>query len=217
MDRLQHGATLRRMKTPTVLLAAALLAACAAPATTVPVTPPAAANDPVHATGQRAMQAATAPLNDLNLVQAEIPPVLQAALRGPYAAPADPGCAALTAEIQALDAFLGADLDTVATPSNPSLIERGAGVVTGAVSDAAVGVVRGVTDGVVPFRRWVRKLSGAERYSRDVAAAIAAGTIRRAFLKGLRHAAACAPATALPAAAQGPAGTRSNAIQQTVN
>jgi hypothetical protein len=200
------------MKTPTALLAAALLAACAAPATTVPVTPPAAANDPVHATGQRAMQAATVPLNDLNLVQAAIPPVLQAAQRGPYAAPADPGCPALTAEILALDAFLGADLDTVATPSNPSLIERGAGVVTGAVSDAAVGVVRGVTD-VVPFRRWVRKLSGAERYSRDVAAAIAAGTIRRAFLKGLRHAAACLPATA----AQGPINPRSEAIQQTVN
>lgn len=191
------------MKTPTALLAAALLAACAAPATTVPVTPPAAASDPVHATGQRAMQAATAPLNDLNLVQAEIPPVLQAAQRAPYAVPADASCPALAAQIQALDAFLGADLDTVPTASNPSLVERGTEVVTDAVSDAAVGVVRGVTDGVVPFRSWVRRLSGAERYSRKVAAAIAAGTIRRAFLKGLRHGSGCvaAPAPALPPAA----------------
>jgi hypothetical protein len=48
------------------------------------------------------------------------------------------------------------------------------------------------------FRGWVRKLSGAERYSKQVAAAIAAGSIRRAFLKGLGQAAACpVPATPL--------------------
>jgi hypothetical protein len=48
----------------------------------------------------------------------------------------------------------------------------GDGVVAGAVQKAA--------EGVVPFRGWVRKLAGAERYSRQVAAAIAAGTVRRA-------------------------------------
>jgi hypothetical protein len=37
----------------------------------------------------------------------------------------------------------------------------------------------------------VRKLSGAERYSKQVAAAIAAGTVRRAFLKGMAQASAC--------------------------
>jgi hypothetical protein len=44
----------------------------------------------------------------------------------------------------------------------------------------------------VPFRGWVRKLSGAERYSKEVAAAIAAGTVRRAYLKGLGEAKGCA-------------------------
>lgn len=38
---------------------------------------------------------------------------------------------------------------------------------------------------MIPFRGWVRKLSGAERHSRKVEAAIAAGTVRRAFLKGV--------------------------------
>jgi hypothetical protein len=38
----------------------------------------------------------------------------------------------------------------------------------------------------------VRKLSGAERYERKVAAAIAAGSVRRAYLKGLGQAAGCA-------------------------
>ena len=90
-------------------------------------------------------------------------------------------------DIQALDAVLGADLDTHVTAANPSLVDRG--------GDAAGGALRGAAEGIVPFRGRVRKLSGAERYAKEVAAAIAAGTIRRAYLKGLDQAAACtAPA-----------------------
>jgi hypothetical protein len=125
--------------------------------------------------------AATTPLSDLNVVRADIPPVLAAAQKAPYAAPADKSCGALAADVQALDAALGADLDTPATGSNPSLIERGA-------ADA----LRNTAEGVIPFRGWVRKLTGAERYSREVAAAIAAGTIRRAYLKGIAQAGGCA-------------------------
>jgi hypothetical protein len=91
---------------------------------------------------------------------------------------------------------LGPDLDTPPSTSNPSLIERGAGTASG----MAVGNLRSAAEGVVPFRGWIRKLSGAERYSRDVAAAIAAGTVRRAFLKGLGAAATCEIA-AVPRAA----------------
>lgn len=139
--------------------------------------------------------AATTPLSDLNLVRAAIPPALRAAQQGPYAAPADRSCATLGADIQALDAALGADLDTPPSADDPGLVERGAG----AAGDAAVGAVRGAAEGVVPFRGWIRKLTGAERHSREVAAAIAAGTIRRAYLKGLGQAAGCAvPAAPRP-------------------
>jgi hypothetical protein len=128
--------------------------------------------------------AAATPLSDLNVVRAEIPPVLAAAQKAPYAPPADRSCSAIAADVQALDAALGADLDTPERGNNPSLIERGAG-------DA----LRGAAEGVIPFRGWVRKLTGAERYSREVAAAIAAGTVRRSYLKGLGSAAGCsAPA-----------------------
>ena len=129
-------------------------------------------------------QAATTPLNDLNLVHAEIPAVLAAARKAPYAAPAERGCEALAKDVQALDAVLGADLDTPATTANPSLVERG--------GDAALGAVGSAAAGIVPFRGWVRKLTGAERYAREVAAAIAAGTVRRSYLKGLGQAAGCA-------------------------
>jgi hypothetical protein len=126
-------------------------------------------------------KAAVTPLNDLNVVRAEIPPVLLAAQKAPYAAPADKTCAALATDVQALDAVLGADLDTPHTEGKPSLIERGGSQ-----------VLQSAAEGVIPFRGWVRKLSGAERYSREVAAAIFAGTVRRAYLKGLGGAAGCA-------------------------
>lgn len=144
----------------------------------------------------RVSDAAATPLNDFNLVNAPIPELLKQARKAPYALPGEGGCEALAAQVRALDEVLGPDLDTPATPSNPGLIERG----TNAVGDAAVGALRGAAQGVVPFRSWVRKLSGAERYSRDVAAAIAAGTVRRAYLKGLAAARNCAPA-GTPAAA----------------
>lgn len=132
-------------------------------------------------------RAVTTPLSDLNIVQAEIPPALVAAKNAPYQAPVDSSCEGIEAEVKELDAVLGADLDTRQTAINPSLIERG----VEAVGAAAVGQVRGAAEGVVPFRRWVRKLSGAEKYSRDVAAAIAAGVVRRSFLKGHGDARGC--------------------------
>jgi hypothetical protein len=161
------------MKLLAPLLLPLALAACSTPA------PSAVPGKPDAVT-----QAATTPLSDLNLVRAEIPPVLVAAQKAPYGVPAERSCEALGKDIQALDAVLGADLDTRVTAANPSLVDRG--------GDAAGDALRGAAEGIVPFRGWVRKLSGAERYAKEVAAAIAAGTIRRAYLKGLGQGAGCA-------------------------
>ncbi|WP_198937899.1 hypothetical protein [Pelomonas sp. KK5] len=136
-------------------------------------------------------QAAMTPFNDLNLVRAKIPDALLSAKAAPYALPPVAGCDALKAEVVALDAALGADLDTPPSAANPGLIERGGGE----LENAAGGALRGAAEGLIPFRGWVRKLSGAERESKEVAAAIAAGTVRRAFLKGVGLAQRCeAPA-----------------------
>src|SRR5437762_1485218 len=179
------------MKTPALSLVVVLLAACATSESPSTTTPAVAGSQTASKADAQISQAVTTPLSDLNLVHAQIPPVLLAAMKAPYAPPPDAACPALITDIRALDAVLGADLDAPATPSNPSLVERG----TSAVGSAAVGALQGVAEGVVPFRGWVRKLSGAERYSRDVAAAIAAGTVRRAYLKGLGQSQGCqAPA-----------------------
>lgn len=175
-------------------LCAVTLAACS----TTPPALPEAGSAPRGLDTQLA-EATVAPLTDLNIVRAEIPKALAAARAAPYAMPADMSCPGLAADIQALDAVLGADLDTAETRDNPSLIERGGD----AASNALVGAVRDTTEGVVPFRGWVRKLSGAERYARKVSASIAAGAVRRAYLKGLGQAAGCA----VPAAPRSPRAT----------
>ncbi|MGE5451995.1 MAG: hypothetical protein ACM3VZ_09180 [Acidobacteriota bacterium] len=131
-------------------------------------------------TQTRVTDAAATPLTDLNLVRAEIPDVLAEARKQPYAAPSNVNCAHITQEIHKLDAVLGADLDAPPSDNTPSLLERG----TDAAENSAIGAVQRTAEGLIPFRGWVRKLSGAERYSKKVSAAIAAGSVRRAFLKG---------------------------------
>ena len=131
--------------------------------------------------------AVTSPLSDLNLIQTKIPPLLIEAQKQPYAVPAEATCTTLAAAIGELDVVLGADVDAPASNSDPSLVEQG----TKEAKNAAVGALQGTASSVLPFRGWVRKLSGAERHSREVASAILAGTVRRAFLKGLRISKQC--------------------------
>jgi hypothetical protein len=147
-------------------------------------------------------KAALTPFSDLNLVRAEVPAVLQAARSAPYALAAQPECEALRSEISALDEVLGPDLDQRASQDKPGLLERG-----GEADQAAGKALVGAAEGAIPFRGWIRRLSGAERYERGVAAAITAGGIRRAFLKGVAAARACpapvpAAAPASPAASE---------------
>lgn len=124
--------------------------------------------------------AVATPLSELNLVRKNIPEVLRAAVRQPYAAaPAE--CEQIWQDVLQLDAVLGPDLDKPADNDNPGLVERGTDLAKGSVIKA----IGRTTEGVVPFRSWVRKLTGAERHDHQVAAAIAAGGIRRAFLKGI--------------------------------
>lgn len=138
--------------------------------------------------------AAATPLSDLNLVRTKIPAALLAAQKVPYGVPVDPGCEGLMAEVRQLDAALGPDLDAPPAPGKPSLAERGRAEAGGAALDA----MKHTAEGLIPFRGWVRKLTGAERYSKLVTDAIAAGIVRRAYLKGLGQAQGClAPAAPL--------------------
>lgn len=146
----------------------------------------------------RAGDAVIAPLGDLNLVRAKIPAALREAAVAPYGEPAPHDCGNLAERIRALDAALGADLDAPKSGNEASLLERG----VDQVGKASINMISDTTTGIVPFRGWVRRLTGAERHSKRVAAAITAGSLRRAYLKGYARAQGC-PATvsSTPAAA----------------
>lgn len=139
---------------------------------------------------------AATPLKDFNLSDTAIPPILLLAKAKPYAAPSDQTCPKLLAEVTQLDEVLGPDLDAPEAPP-----ESKSARAVSAVGNAAMGAVQRTVEGAIPFRGWVRKLSGAERQSREVAAAIAAGTVRRGFLKGVALAHKCAPLPTQVAAA----------------
>lgn len=147
--------------------------------------------------GTRVVKAVTTPLSDLNLLREKIPAVLLAAREAPYRMPGVLTCVALVEEIRELDQVLGPDLDAT-SPEASGLLERG----SVAVGQAAFDALRGAAEGLLPYRSWIRKLTGAERHSREVAAAIAAGIVRRAYLKGVGQHLGCeAPAAPLPAEA----------------
>jgi hypothetical protein len=131
--------------------------------------------------------AVAAPLRDINLLRTKIPAALLEAFAEPYARPSDLGCRGLTAQVRALDEALGPDFDTKASREEARAISRQA------AQKAALGVVAGTAQDLIPFRGWVRKLTGAERHDKLVSQSITAGQVRRAYLKGLGEARGCNP------------------------
>lgn len=131
--------------------------------------------------------AVSAPLRDVNVLRTKIPVVLLTAVAEPYARPSDLGCAGLIAEVSSLNEALGADLDVQGRDKKDKLISRER------AENVALGMVADTAQDVVPFRGWVRKLTGAERHDKLVARAINAGEVRRGYLKGLGEARGCNP------------------------
>ena len=129
--------------------------------------------------------AVTAPLRDFNVVKTEIPEVLTQAVADPYARP--PGkwtCRQLIALIMPLEEALGPDIDR-AIVDDSTMTERG--------KSTALGLGAELASGAIPFRGVVRRVSGAATHDRMVQDAILAGSVRRAYLKGLGESKSCGP------------------------
>jgi hypothetical protein len=167
------------MRTPTlaaVILTGLAVSACAT------VGPGGKIQTRSEATRETMTGAVTSPLRDLNVVRSKIPEVLLRAMADPYERPPNTRCSTLIALVQPLDQALGADLDLPQT-SEDDLVSR----------ETAYGAVASVASSAIPFRGWVRQLSGAERHDSTVQAAITAGAVRRAYLKGLGESKGCKP------------------------
>jgi hypothetical protein len=123
-----------------------------------------------------AMDVATTPMTDLNLRKDQIPQLLIDAQAKPYDLDGLTNCGQLAARIGEFDALLGDDLDLPQTPGQR-------------ISPGRIGQV--VVGSFIPFRGLIREVSGANDQRRRVEAAISAGFVRRAFLKGVGQQQGC--------------------------
>ncbi len=128
---------------------------------------------------------AESPLRDLNVLRTKIPEVLLQAMADPYERPGAGRCPDLIQRLEPLNEALGEDLDVTAKEGEAGMVAKG--------KTTALTFASGAASDVIPFRGWIRKLSGAERHDRYVQAAITAGAVRRAYLKGLGEAKGCMP------------------------
>lgn len=164
-----------RLSLPALLLLPLLAAGCASkPMQTASSTAKEGANVAAHA-----------PFEDFNVVRSKIPTVLIEAVNDPYARPSPVGCETLGLELSRLDDALGPDIDIF--QQKKSRVERS----TSFVANAGTRAMKDITEGWIPMRSWVRYMTGAEQHSREVTAAISAGKVRRAYLKGLAQSEGC--------------------------
>ncbi|MDE2596043.1 MAG: hypothetical protein KGL44_04100 [Sphingomonadales bacterium] len=126
------------------------------------------------------------PVTDLNLKKDDIPPLLLAAQEKPYDLAGMGRCSQIAGAIGDLDAVLGEDIDVAQA--------RDQQISAGRIAQSAVG-------SFIPFRGIIREISGANAQERKLQAAVYAGSVRRAFLKGVGQQRGCHyPARAATAA-----------------
>lgn len=121
--------------------------------------------------------AATIPFRDVGLMRPEIPLVLRN-LGYPYSTATLANCAAVSHEISQLDAVLGPE--SYQPGPNRNIWDRSGDF----VEDQAIQAAEDTAEDLIPFRSWVRRLSGANRAERDALRAAANGQQRRTFLRG---------------------------------
>lgn len=146
-------------------------------ACTCVLTTPALAQTAVSQDQVSASDVATTPLSDFNIKKDEVPAVLVTAREKPYSLGGMTRCTAITTEISQLDAVLGDDID----------ISRDDGGSNISVGNVAKSLVRSL----IPFGGVIRELSGANAQERKWEEAIYAGSVRRAFLKGIGQQRGC--------------------------
>lgn len=129
--------------------------------------------------------AAYIPLRDVGLMRPEIPLLLRN-LQYPYSTAALSDCAAVSREIAQLDAVLGPESYQPGPSRN--IWDRSGDFVEEQTIEAA----ESTAEDLIPFRSWVRRISGASRAEREALRAFANGQQRRTFLRGYGASLGCA-------------------------
>lgn len=144
---------------------------------TLAVAFPLAAQTAVSEEKVTAGDVVTKPLSDFNIKKDEVPDILVAARNKPYDVTGLKKCPAISAEVAKLDAVLGDDID-VARDDGNSTIKMG-------------NIAKSLVGSLIPFGGVIREISGANAQQRKWNEAIYAGSVRRAFLKGVGEQRGC--------------------------
>lgn len=129
----------------------------------------------------RVADIALQPLTELNLRHARIDAILATAREKPYTLADLDSCDKIAGEVAALDGVLGADIDTAEGKPTATRVANGAGR-----------IARSVMMSFVPFHAVIREVSGASARQHDYERALFAGSVRRAYLKGIGEERGCA-------------------------
>lgn len=120
------------------------------------------------------------PLKDMNIVKDKIPPELVAVMAKPYDLTGISGCAGYKAEIDKLTRILGPDVDSPKVQGQKA-----------SAAEVALSGAEAVVGSLIPGTGFIRKLSGAEAEQKKAQAAVLAGDLRRAYIKGTARAKGC--------------------------
>lgn len=155
--------------------------AAAAQTTPTPTPPPQENKSDLDKVGDTMSGVAEKPLKDLNIIKPEVDPYLEQLMDNPYAMTNLKNCKQYKAAIARLDSVLGPDVDSAAAQNQTKQSPAEFALETGA----------SVAGSLIPLSGLIRKISGAEARQKYANAAVYAGGLRRAFVKGLANGKGC--------------------------
>jgi hypothetical protein len=164
------------------LRACALLLSLSATTPALAQSEPGPQRDTMGTAGRIASQ----PFRDIGISKDKIPPILDEAVKSPYASPKSKRCTAIVSELNDLNAALGPDFSANEKANRDKasqLAEIGGSM---------------IVNSLIPLRGVVREVSGAAGADRRKAVAINAGLARRGYLRGLASTRGCKVPVAPP-------------------
>lgn len=172
-------------KIPVIAVLAALLASSVSTAAQTAAEKPATSPDPAERSGLDKVgdtmeNVATKPLKDLNIIKAKVAPEVERIMAAPYEITGIKTCAQFKAAVTELTAVLGPDVDA------PEFQKKAK-----SPAEQALSLGESAAGSLIPFSGVIRRLSGAEHKQNYAKAAIYAGSVRRAYLKGTARAKGC--------------------------
>lgn len=146
-----------------------------------PTPPPTEDKSDLDKVGDTMSGVAQKPLKDLNIIKPEVDPYLEPLMKNPYAMNGLKTCKDYKAAIARLDSILGPDVDSAAAQNQTKQSPAEFALDTGA----------SVAGSLIPLSGLIRKISGAEARQKYANAAVYAGGLRRAYIKGLAKGRGC--------------------------